>query len=200
MNNCAFVLPVFLCTANTLPSSRALLLRVFGHQPQTGPPVDYNQSGNPLSPTSPNSPPMQTMATDRSQSQTLSTDSNQIITEDDIIRLFGSVPLEQYRNSINLVNRHGQNLAHLCTQLRYHRLLVTVIERGADIHAKDANGWAPLDFARLHHDEDAIDILEGDWEKNIEDIISTGSSSIDLLRPFISGCVPAIQTINPLLK
>jgi len=127
-------------------------------------------------------------------------DSNQIISEDDIIRLFGSVPLEQYHNSINLVNRYGQNLAHLCTQLGYHRLLVTVIERGADIHAKDANGWVPMDFARLLDDGDAIDILEGDWEESIENIISTGSSSNDLLRHFISGCVLAIQTINPLLK
>jgi len=123
-------------------------------------------------------------------------DSNQIITEGDIIHLFGSVPLEQYRNSINLVNRHGQNLAHLCTQLEYHRLLVTLIERGVDVHAKDANGWTPMDFARLHDDEDAIDILKGDWEENIENIISTGSSSIDLLRRFISGCVLAVQTIK----
>jgi len=139
---------------------------------------------------------MQTMATDRSQSQTLSMVPNQIITEDDIIRLIDSVPLEQYRDSINLVNHHGQNLAHLCTQLGYHRPLVTVIERGVDTHARDANGWTPLDFARLHHDEDAIDILEGDWEENIESIISTGSSSIDLWRRYISGCVLAIQTIK----
>jgi len=136
------------------------------------------------------------MATHRSQSQTLWTDLNQIITEDDIIHLFGSVPLEQYRNSINLVNCHGQNLAHLCTQLGYHRLLVTVVESGADIYAKDANGWTPMDFARLHHNEDAVDILEGDWEENIENIISTGSPSIDPLSRFIPGCVLAIQMIK----
>jgi len=53
-----------------------------------------------------------------------------------------------------------------------------------------------MDFARLHDDEDAIDILEGDWEENIESITSTGSSSIDLSRRFISGYVLAIQTIK----
>jgi len=88
-------------------------------------------------------------------------------------------------DSINLVNNRRQNLAHFCAQLGYHRLLTVMIEIRIDIHAKDVNGWTPLDFARLHNDEDAIDILLGEWEDNIQDLISAGIVPVDLLRRFI---------------
>ena len=114
----------------------------------------------------------------------LQSDLDQPVTEDYFLGILNS-GLFQNCDSINLVNDYGQNLAHFCAELRYHRLLTTVIERGVDIHAKDANGWTPLDVARLHHDEDAIDILEGEWEDKIEDAISTEPLSIDLLRRFI---------------
>ena len=128
------------------------------------------------------SPPTTQTATSPIQGETLSSDSDQSVTEDELLGMLDSIP---FQDSINLVDHDGHNLAHFCAQLRYHRLLTAVIERGADIHAKDANGWTPLDFARLHRDEDAIDILEGDWEDCIEDAISTGSLSTDPLRRFI---------------
>ena len=127
--------------------------------------------------------------------EAFSTEPYHSVTEEDILGLLDTAPwsLEENR-SIRLVNNHGHNLAHLCAQLKYHRLLIAVIERGADIHARDVNGWTPLDFARLHRDEDAIDILEGDWEDYIQNMISTGSSPVDLLRRFVPGCVLAIRT------
>ena len=128
------------------------------------------------------------------QGETLSSDSGHPVTEDDLLGLLGSISWQSEDcDSINLLNDSGQNLAHYCAQLGYHRLLTAVIEIGADIHVKDVNGWTPLDFARLHRDDDAIDILEGDWEDHIENIISTGSFSIDLLHRFVAGCVPCIQ-------
>ena len=132
------------------------------------------------------SPPTTQTATATSpiQSETLLSDPDQLVTEDDLLGILDSIPFQD-RDSVNLVNHHGQNLAHLCAQLRYHRLLTAVIERRAKIHAKDVNGWAPLDFARLHRDEDAIDILEGDWEDYVQKAISRGSFSADLLRRLI---------------
>ena len=114
----------------------------------------------------------------------LQSDLDQPVTEDYFLGILNS-GLFQNCDSINLVNDYHQNLAHFCAELRYHRLLTTVIERGVDIHAKDVNGWTPLDVARLHRDEEAIDILEGEWEDKIEDAISTAPLSIDLLRRFI---------------
>lgn len=135
------------------------------------------------------------MATPSIQSETLSSDLDQVVTEDDLLVLLGSISwsLEDC-DSINLVNDRGQNLVHLSSQLGYHRLLIALIERGARIHAKDVNGWNPLDFARLHRDEDAIDILKGEWEDLIQDIISTGLLSVDLFHRFMPECVPTIQT------
>ena len=142
-----------------------------------------------------------TTQTEDTLGEILSSDSSQRVTEDDLLDLLDSTPWSlEDRDSINRANKFGQNLAHLCTQLGYHRLLTAVIERGADIHARDINGWTPLDFARLHRDEDAIDILEGEWEDYIQDIISTGSLPIDLLHRFIPGCVLAIQTTKSLAE
>jgi len=100
------------------------------------------------------------------------------------------------RNSVNLVNNRGQNLAHICARLGHHSLLINVIEKGANIHAEDMNRRTPLDFARLYHDEDAIDILEGDWDDNIQDVISTGLLPVDLLHRYIPEYVLAIQTLK----
>jgi hypothetical protein len=84
--------------------------------------------------------------------------------EANLLAMLGSHPwVEEEAPTINIVNERGQNLAHLCAQLGYNRLLLAVIEWGIDIRAKDANGWTPLDFARLNEYEEAIDILEGDW-------------------------------------
>jgi hypothetical protein len=132
------------------------------------------------------SPPTTQTATATSpiQGETLSPNPDQLVTEDDLLGILDSIPFQD-RDSINLVNHRGQNLAHFCAQLRYHRLLTAVIERRARIHAKDVNGWAPLDFARLHRDEDAIDILEGAWEDYIQNAISRGSFSTDLLRRLV---------------
>jgi Eukaryotic translation initiation factor 4G1 len=126
---------------------------------------------------------MQTSVTHQMQSQTSSMGSNQIVTEDDLVGILDSIPWSsEDRDSFNLVNNHGQNLTHLCTQLGYHRLLVAVIERGAHTHTKDVNGWAALDLARLHHDEEATDILEGGWEEspNTHGSSAVASGSKDL--------------------
>ena len=42
-----------------------------------------------------------------------------------------------------------------------------------------------MDVAELHRDEDAIDILRGEWEDKIQGTTSTGSISIDQLRRFM---------------
>ena len=83
--------------------------------------------------------------------------------EEMIVSMLGSHPWTAADGAcINTVNERGQNLAHLCAQLGYNRLLLNAIEWGIEIRAKDVNGRTPLDFARLHVDERAIDILEGD--------------------------------------
>ena len=84
--------------------------------------------------------------------------------EEILVAMLGSHPWTAADEAvINIVNEHGQNLAHLCAQLGHNKLLLAVIEWGIDIRTKDANGWTPLDFARLHGNEEAVDILEGDW-------------------------------------
>ena len=83
--------------------------------------------------------------------------------EEMIVSMLGSHPWTAADGAfINIVNERGQNLAHLCAQLGYNQLLLNAIEWGIDIRAEDVNGWTPLDFARLHVDERAIGILEGD--------------------------------------
>ena len=92
------------------------------------------------------------MATSPSQGGTLSSDS---VIEDDLLGLLASISWQlEDCDSINLINGRSQNLAHFCAQLRYHRVLIAVIERGVDIHAKYVNRWTPLDVALLHRDED----------------------------------------------
>ena len=116
----------------------------------------------------------------------LSSESDQPVTEDYLLGMLDSILFHDC-DSVNFSNQRGHNLAHFCAQLRYHRVLTAAIERGVDINAKDVNGWTPLDFACLHRDEDAIDILEGEWEDEVQDAqdaISSGSST-DLLRRFI---------------
>ena len=100
------------------------------------------------------------------------------------------------RDSVNLVNNRGQNFAHICAQLGNQCLLINVIEKGAHIHTEDVNGRTPLDFARLYRDEDAIDILEGDWEDNVQNVISAGWLPVSLLHRYMPECVLAIQTIK----
>ena len=89
--------------------------------------------------------------------------------EESLISILSSHPQPpKDTTAFNLVNEYRQNLAHLCAQLGYHRLLTFVIERGVDISAKDANGWMPLDFARFYGDLNAVDILEGEWECDVK--------------------------------
>jgi hypothetical protein len=90
--------------------------------------------------------------------------TNEKSSEEDLLAMLGSHPWEaEDAATINTVNERGQNLAHLCAQLGYNELLLAVIEWGIDISTEDVNGWTPLDFSRLHGDEGAVDILEGDW-------------------------------------
>ena len=92
-----------------------------------------------------------------------------ITTEDAILSMLSSLGWpSQDPEELNIVNRYRQNLAHLCVQLHYHRLLLAAIEWGIDINAKDRNGWTLGDFARLYDDKDALDILEGGWKEVAE--------------------------------
>ena len=89
--------------------------------------------------------------------------------EESIIVMLGSHSWTAADKAVmNTANERGQNLAHLCAQLGYNQLLSGIIEWSVDIHAEDVNGWTPLDFARLHGNEEAADILEGDWVDNVE--------------------------------
>ena len=180
---------MFLCGANPLLSSIAIfsqLLEKMGSAPFT-----LNVTENSLSigflPHTSTSTQSQNPPTDQIADQiqsALQSDLDQPVTEEYFLGILNSV-LFQSCDSLNLVNDYGQNLAHFCAELRYHRLLTTVIERGVDIQAKDVNGWTPLDVALLHHDEDATDILRGEWEDRIQDAISAVSLSSDLLRRFM---------------
>ena len=179
-----------LCGANPLLSSLAIFSQLLLAQQQMAT-FTHNSTNNSysiaLSPHASTSTHSQNPPTDQTATQiqsALQSDLDQPVTEDYFLGILNS-SLFQNCDSINLANDFGQNLAHFCVELRYHRLLTAVIERGVDIHAKDVNGWTPLDVARLHHDADAIDILEGEWEDKIEDAISTAPLSIDLLRRFI---------------
>ena len=93
--------------------------------------------------------------------------------------------------AFNLVNKCGQNLAHLCAQLRYHRLLISAIEWGVDISIMDANGWTPLDFARFYDDLNAVDILEGGWEDD-QEVLERG--------PFSPTQIKSINSSSPSLS
>jgi hypothetical protein len=125
-------------------------------------------------------------------------DSQQRVREDDVLCVLDYVPRSlEGSDAINVVNSCGQNLGHFCAQLRYHRCLIALIERGIDIHAKDANGWIPLDFARLHRDEDAMDILEGDWEDSLLNTVPMELWPTDPLPSVKPRCVVTIQTIQP---
>jgi hypothetical protein len=84
--------------------------------------------------------------------------------EENLLALLGShVWTPENQAALNFANGRHQNLAHFCVQLGYSQLLLVLIEQGINIHAKDVNGWIPLDFARLHGDEEAADVLEGGW-------------------------------------
>ena len=186
---CQFETTWFLCDANPLLSSNALVFQLLQHQQPAN--FKFNPSENsyeitflphPSMSTQSQSPPTAQTATPPVQ-DALSSDSDQPLTEDYLLGMLDSILFQDY-GSVNLINQHGHNLAHFCAQLRYHRVLTAAIEKGVDINAKDVNGWTPLDFARLHRDEDAIDILEGEWEDKVQDAIFTGLYT-DLLRRLI---------------
>ena len=178
---------MLLCGANPLLSSIALFSQRIERMDSATFALNITENSFFLSHTSTStqsqSPPTTQTATSPIQNA-LQSDLDQPVTEDYFLGILNS-GLFPNSDSINLVNDYGQNFAHFCAELRYHRLITTVIERGIDIHAKDVNGWTPLDVAWLHRDEDAIDILEGEWEDNIEEAISTGQLSIGLLRRFM---------------
>ena len=134
-----------------------------------------------------------TEITDTIQDSDLSSDSDP---GDDFSALSPNPWSPEGCDSVNLTNNLGQNLAHICAQLGHPSLLINVIEKGAHIHAEDMNGRTPLDFARLYRDEGAIDVLEGDWDDNIQNVISTGLLPVDLLHRYAPECVLAIQTIK----
>ena len=107
--------------------------------------------------------------------------------EEALISILNSHPWSpKDSTTFNLANEYGQNLAHLCAQLGYHRLLTFVIERGVDINVKDADGWMALDFARFYGDLNAVDILEGDWECDVEVPVQAPSMSTDVSTPSTS--------------
>src|SRR5258708_22964814 len=109
--------------------------------------------------------------TENSPDQSLSLIASEHSREEALISILSAHPWSPENSAaFNLVNTYGQNLAHLCAQLRYHRLLTAVIEWGVDINIIDVNGWTPLDFAGFYGDLDAVDILEGGWEDDIESL------------------------------
>ena len=195
---------MFLCGANPLHPSIAIfsqLLEKMGSAPFT-----LNVTENSLSigflPHTSTSIQSQNPPTDQIAPQiqnALQSDLDQPVTEAYFLGILNSIPFQNC-DSLNIVNDYGQNLAHFCAELGYHRLLTAVIERDVDIQAKDVNGWTPLDVALLHHDEDATDILRGEWEDKIQDAISTGSLSSDLWRrfmPILRSPVPS-RPIHPI--
>jgi hypothetical protein len=194
------------CVINALLSSKALLVEL-DYDPQVkSSKSESNRSENTFSVSfslnasstaatqSQTSPTTQKSGTCEGQCNTLSMDSQQKVREDDVLFLLDSIPWSlEGSGVINLVNNCGQNLAHFCAQLGYHRCLVALIERGIGIHVKDVNGWTPLDFARLHRDEDAIDILQGDWEDSLLNTVPMELWPTDSLLSVESRCVFTIQ-------
>jgi len=190
-----------------LPSSTSSSHRVFNLWRRKSSRLEYNLSEYSCTASSMDGPPESTESRNilttevmktSIQDETLFSDSDP---EDDLLGALSPIPWSlENRDSVNLVNDHGQNLAHICAQRGRHKLLVDAIEKGAHVHAEDMNGRTPLHFAQLNHDDDAIDILEGDWEDDIQTIVSTGLLPIELLHRFIPGYVLAIQTIIPSLN
>jgi hypothetical protein len=130
--------------------------------------------------------------------------TNEHSREENLLAMLGSHPwAEEDAPAINIVNERGQNLAHLCAQLGYNRLLLAVIEWGIDIRAKDVNGWTPLDFARLNKGEEAIDMLEGDWVDTAEYALHPHPNDMShnpivssSIREMDSGCIKS-TTLPP---
>jgi catechol 2,3-dioxygenase-like lactoylglutathione lyase family enzyme len=54
---------------------------------------------------------------------------------------------------------HGQTALHFAIERHRSDLLGVLIELGADLDAADANGQTPLEFAMMHGDRAAIDVL-----------------------------------------
>jgi hypothetical protein len=193
IKNCQSLL-VDIFVINALRSSKALLVRVANHPRLKSSHFESNPSENSFSVSfslsapstaatqSQTSPTTQKRETCEGQGETLSTDSHQRVREDDVLCILDSIPWSlEGSDAINLVNNCGQNLAHFCAQLRFHCFLVALIERGINIHTKDVNGRTPLNFARLHRDEDAMDILQGDWEDSLLDTDPMELRPTDLL-------------------
>lgn len=55
-----------------------------------------------------------------------------------------SIPLE---NALTLSNSEGQTLLHLASILGFHRLIKWLLGRGADVDARDKNGFTALHFS-----------------------------------------------------
>jgi hypothetical protein len=106
-----------------------------------------------------------------------------------LVIMLGSHPwTAEDQTAINIINEQGQNLAHLCAQLGYNQLFLTVIQWGVDISAKDINGWTPLDLARLNKDKEAVDVLEGDWVDPVEHALHSHSDDMSH-NPIVSSSI-----------
>ncbi|KAG9051680.1 SPT3 Dosage dependent suppressor of Ty-induced promoter mutations-like protein [Tulasnella sp. UAMH 9824] len=55
-----------------------------------------------------------------------------------------SIPLEE---ALTLSNSEGQTLLHLASILGFHRLIKWLLEKGADVDARDKNGFTALHFS-----------------------------------------------------
>lgn len=89
--------------------------------------------------------------------------------------------LDYRRNSgnLNLLNKQRQTLLHLSCQLSLVDLTQSLIENGADVNARDINGFTPLHFAYISKSEDCAMLLY-DSGADVEIVDACGKSPKEL--------------------
>ena len=64
--------------------------------------------------------------------------------------------------SLNEMDSQGRTSLHLAAQRGLSKAVMSMVEKGADIHAKDCQGWMPLHHAAANGHEHILDLLADD--------------------------------------
>ena len=66
---------------------------------------------------------------------------------------------------MNQTDSHGRSLLHLVAQKGSSKAAMRIIEKGGDVHAKDRQGWIPLQHAAANGHEQMLEVFAGDHAK-----------------------------------